>query len=153
MTAAIVVRIENLDATLHMLTSMEGPELKKTLRKASAAGAKVYRDAIRGRLGTIPPHKPHKTKNGMRQAGALRRATRYRALRKETEYIGAIAAPMGRDASMRHLLEYGHNVKRTKDGPIVGQAGPEPVIAEAFESSEEAAYAAAERVIFAAIGD
>ena len=145
---SFTIHVEGLDDVAHMLTGLESPQLDKITRKGTGAAAAVYVTAMRAAI-PVGNHPPHKTKGGVRQPGALKKSVRFRAIHRRTG-VGHVVGPMGRWASMRHLYALGHRVKRTRNGPVVGHAGPHPFMDSAM-SQEAAAFAAAERAMFAAI--
>lgn len=134
------VRIEGLAAIETALDRMTNPALmKKTLTRASAAGAKIVRESMKGQLGSRK-----RGKFTGRGTGALQKSIRYRVMRRSTtQLVGHVVAPMGRFGSARALVEYGHG------GPMPAPA--HPFIQPAFDATEAAAMAAMEQYLFEAV--
>ena len=126
------VRIEGVKAIEDALSELDTPAaMKKTLTKASAAAAKIMRASLKSSLSG------HGT-------GAEAKSVRYKVMRRSTtKLVGHVVAPMGRYASARALVEYGHG------GPHPAPAYPR--IQAAFSSAEEEAQAAAQAILFAAL--
>ena len=130
------IRIHGIAEIETALADFEPTRMRKTLMKASAAGAKIVRRQMRANLAG-------------RGRGLLAKSVRYKAMRRSTtKLVGHVIAPMGKAASARALVEYGHAIRRKKGGPELGRVKPHPFIQPAFDATEEAALAAMEKTLY-----
>lgn len=147
------IRVEGLETVAHLLTGLESPALDRITRKATGAAGRVYVAAIRS---AIPKSRKNANFRGRaskqgdrRPQNALWSSVRVRPIRRGNG-VGSVAGPMGRWAKMRAPYMLGHKVRFKRNGPVMGHVAPHPYLDPAM-AQEEAAFAAAEQAMFAAI--
>jgi len=142
MNEGMYVRIEGLTSIETALSSLEPKQMKSTLMHASARGASIVRAAMKAELDG-------------RGTGKLRGSVRYKVMRRSTtKLVGHVVAPMGKLASARALVEYGHDLwlggkKKDGQGHSVGTVPAHPFIRPAWAKSQAAALKAMEDYLFA----
>lgn len=119
------VQIEGVEEVVAALNAWRVQKVPRIVRTGMRTGAKLMRAAMKAETNFAGQSRTN--------PGGLLKGIKYASVRGTFAFdIG----PMGKGTAHRHLVIRGHDVKRAKNGPVLGHAGPNPFVFRGEQDTE-----------------